>query len=173
MPTASPSARSPYEPVSAQPDQAVELPGRRVAWTDSVRRPSKPFLYLMAAASAAAGLLHGWVIPEHFPEEWPIRLFFLVVAFAQAAYGAALLDWWHSRPLVTAGIVSNLLLIMLLLAAHIVSLPILLATNALVPHREALGAPELATLLLETILVAALATLWRGRRRGRPGSASR
>jgi hypothetical protein len=40
-------------------------------------------LYTVAALSLIAGLIHLWVVPEHFEEWWGYGVFFLVAALAQ------------------------------------------------------------------------------------------
>jgi hypothetical protein len=64
---------------------------------------SKTVLYVAAACSLLAALIHLWVIPEHFEEWWGYGTFFLISAAAQGAYAAAL-PHWPRRPLLLLGI---------------------------------------------------------------------
>ena len=73
---------------------------------------SKVILYVTAALSLFAGLIHLWVMPEHLEEWWGYGTFFLVAAMAQGLYGLALLRWsW--QPLLLLGIGGNLAVIVL------------------------------------------------------------
>jgi MFS family permease len=79
-------------------------------------------LYVAAAFSLLAALIHLWVIPEHFEEWWGYGAFFLICAVAQGVYGAALLRW-PRRPLLLLGIGGNVSIIALYLLTRTVGIP--------------------------------------------------
>jgi hypothetical protein len=54
---------------------------------------SRAVLYVTAALSLVAALVHLWVMPEHFEEWWGYGAFFLVSAIFQGAYAPALMRW--------------------------------------------------------------------------------
>ncbi len=83
---------------------------------------SKTILYVAAAFSLSAALIHLWVIPEHFEEWWGYGTFFLISAAAQGAYAAALLHW-PRRPLLLLGIGGNVSIIVLYLLTRTVGIP--------------------------------------------------
>ena len=120
---------------------------------------------LAAAASLAAGVIHGWLVPEHFAEQPVAGLGFLLMAFVQAGYAAALLDRPGSGRLLAAGLAGNLVLILLLVVAHTLGLPLVSPDGPGQAHGVGFGAAEIATLATELALVLALAALLRGRPR--------
>ena len=63
-------------------------------------------LYPIAALSLIAGLIHLWVVPEHFEEWWGYGTFFLVAAAAQIGYAPLLLRW-PNRTVLSLGIAGN------------------------------------------------------------------
>ena len=85
--------------------------------------PSKTVLYVAAAFSLSAALIHLWVIPEHFEEWWGYGTFFLISAAAQGAYAAALLRW-PRRPLLLLGVGGNVSIIVLYLLTRTVGIPL-------------------------------------------------
>jgi hypothetical protein len=113
--------------------------------------------YAAAALSLAAALVHAWVIPEHFGEWWGYGAFFLVVAVAQVCLSDGLL--YRPRPrLFLAGIVGNLAVVALYVATRTVGIPFF------GPHAgevEQVGATDLATAMVETVLVIVLVALSR------------
>jgi hypothetical protein len=58
------------------------------------------------ALSLWAGLVHGWVAPDHFVAAALYGWFFVAVAVAQVGYGLLLLRWRHPAVLV-AGVAGN------------------------------------------------------------------
>lgn len=80
-------------------------------------------LYSASALSLAAALIHLWVTPEHFEEWWGYGAFFLVAAFAQGLYSAALLRW-PSQLLLLLGIIGNSSIILLYLLTRTVGIPL-------------------------------------------------
>jgi len=62
----------------------VSADGRTIWWSDTT-------LYVAAALSLLAAIIHLWVMPEHFEEWWGYGTFFLVVALAQGLYALFLL----------------------------------------------------------------------------------
>ena len=113
---------------------------------------SKTVLYVAAAFSLLAALIHLWVIPEHFEEWWGYGAFFLVSAVAQGAYSAALLRW-SRRPLLLVGIGGNVSIIVLYLLPRTVGIPLF------GPHAgevEGVGVADLFATTSELALVVVL-----------------
>jgi len=129
---------------------------------DSVPRPnvlnspicsgrSKVILYVAAALSLFAALIHLWVMPEHFEEWWGYGTF-LVAAMAQGLYGLALLRWsW--QPLLLLGIGGNLAVIVLYGITRTVGMPFF---GPHVGEVEGVGVADLFATTSELALVAAL-----------------
>lgn len=79
-------------------------------------------LYMAAALSVVAALIHLWVAPEHFREWWGYGVFFLVAASAQVIYAPLVLRW-PSRMVLLAGILGNLAVVALYLLTRTVGIP--------------------------------------------------
>lgn len=116
-------------------------------------RTTHPVLMAMAAASVMAGAIHAAVMPEHFREATSFGLFFLLSAFAQAAWAG----WVVARPtraVLLGGAAGNLAAALLWIATRTSGLPI-----GPTPWRaEPVGALDGLTVILEVGL--ALAALW-------------
>jgi hypothetical protein len=69
-----------------------------VSLTDATDQ-SRGVIFTVASLSLIAGLIHLWVMPEHFQEWWGYGTFFLVAALAQVAY-VPLLRWPNRTVLV-------------------------------------------------------------------------
>lgn len=113
---------------------------------------SRMILYVAAAFSLSAALIHLWVIPEHFEEWWGYGTFFLISAVVQWAYTAALLRW-PRRPLLLLGIGGNVSIIVLYLLTRTVGIPFF------GPHAgevEGVGVADLFATTSELALVVAL-----------------
>ena len=82
----------------------------------------RPILYVAAALSLVAALVHLWVTPEHFREWWGYGAFFLVSAVAQALYVPLLLRW-PNRTILLLGVGGNLAIILLYLLTRTVGIP--------------------------------------------------
>jgi hypothetical protein len=98
-----------------------------------------------ALLSLVAAVIHVWVMPEHFEEWWGYGLFFLVSAAAQAT-------------LLRVGIIGNLVIIALWVVTRTIGIPVF------GPHAgeiEELGAIDIASKLVEVLLVILLAALLR------------
>jgi hypothetical protein len=85
-------------------------------------RPSGA-LYVAAALSLLAALIHLWVTPEHFEEWWGYGAFFLVAALAQALYAPLVLTW-PTRVALILGIGGNLAIVVLYLLTRTVGIPL-------------------------------------------------
>ncbi len=83
----------------------------------------KSVLYPVAALSLIAGLIHLWVMPEHFEHWWGYGTFFLVAAAAQMGYVPLLLRW-PSRMVLLLGIAGNSAIILLYLLTRVVGIPL-------------------------------------------------
>ena len=83
----------------------------------------KSVLYPVAALSVIAGLIHLWVMPEHFEEWWGYGTFFLVAAAAQMGYVPLLLRW-PNRTVLSLGIAGNSAIILLYLLTRAVGVPL-------------------------------------------------
>lgn len=84
---------------------------------------SRGVLYTVASLSLIAGLIHLWVMPEHFQEWWGYGTFFLVAALAQVAYVPLLLRW-PNRTVLVLGIVGNSAIVLLYLLTRGVGIPL-------------------------------------------------
>jgi hypothetical protein len=109
-------------------------------------------LYVAAALSLLAALIHLWVMPEHFEEWWGYGTFFLVAAMAQGLYGLALLRWsW--QPLLLLGVGGNLAVIVLYGITRTVGIPFF---GPHVGEVEGVGVADLFATTSELALVVAL-----------------
>lgn len=121
-----------------------------------------------ALASTGAGLIHLAVTPGHWQEWLPSGLFFTLIALFQLVWAG----WVVRTPradVMSAGIAANLGSMALWGASRVWGIPI--GPNAGVP--EAVGVPDVLTVLLEIVVVAG--AVWSLRPRGRtvvlaPGS---
>jgi hypothetical protein len=93
-----------------------------VSLTDATDQ-SRGVLYTVASLSLIAGLIHLWVMPEHFQEWWGYGTFFLVAALAQVAYVPLLLRW-PNRTVLVLGIVGNSAIVLLYLLTRGVGIPL-------------------------------------------------
>jgi hypothetical protein len=73
--------------------------------------------------SLLAGLIHLWVVPEHFEEWWGYGAFFLVAAVAQVVYVPLLLRW-PNQTVLLLGIVGNSAIVLLYLLTRVVGIPL-------------------------------------------------
>jgi hypothetical protein len=80
-------------------------------------------LYTVAALSLLAGLIHLWVMPEHFEEWWGYGTFFLVAAVAQVRFVPLLLRW-PNRTVLLLGIAGNSAIVLLYLFTRVVGIPL-------------------------------------------------
>jgi hypothetical protein len=76
------------------------------------------------ALSAAAGLIHLWVAPEHFHEAWVIGTFFLLAGAGQLAFAVVLARGLGPSGLLV-GVAANAGLIVLYVLSRTVTLPFL------------------------------------------------
>jgi energy-coupling factor transporter transmembrane protein EcfT len=123
-----------------------------------VEQPAR-IRYAAAALSLAAALIHAWAIPEHFGEWWGYGAFFLVVAVSQVYLSDGLL-YRPRRRLFLVGVVGNLAVITLYVVTRTVGIPFF------GPHAgevEDTGIVDLASVVAEMALVAALLSLLRAR----------
>ncbi|MBI4318758.1 MAG: hypothetical protein HY675_09730 [Chloroflexi bacterium] len=133
----------------------------------------RPYVYLAAGLSFVAAQIHGWAMLEHLSEQPAEGLFFLAVAFAQGAYAAALLDRPRSVPLLIAGLVATIGLMLLLVAAHTVGLPLVGLEQHSHHNTKAFDPLALAALVVEAGLILALVALLRAQRIAGCGGLSR
>jgi hypothetical protein len=116
---------------------------------------SRMLLYVAAALSLLAALIHLWVTPEHFEEWRGYGTFFLTVAIVQGFYSVALLRW--PRQLVFyLGIGGNLAIIILYIVTRTVGIPFF------GPHAgevEEVGVVNLCAAMSELALAIALGVL--------------
>lgn len=120
---------------------------------------SRGVLYTVASLSLIAGLIHLWVMPEHFQEWWGYGTFFLVAALAQVAYVPLLLRW-PNRTVLVLGIVGNSAIVLLYLLTRGVGIP-LFGPEA--GEIEEVGIIDVCATSSEAALVVALGALllWR------------
>ena len=117
-------------------------------------------LYPVAALSLIAGLIHLWVMPEHFEEWWGYGAFFLVATAAQVVYGPLLLRWPNRTVLLLLGIAGNSAIVLLYLLTRVVGIPLFGPEAGEV---EALGVIDVCATSSEAAIVVALGALvlWR------------
>ena len=110
-----------------------------------------------ALLSLVAAVIHVWVMPEHFEEWWGYGLFFLLAAAAQALYTIVLLRA-PTTTFLRLGIIGNLAIIVLWVVTRTIGIPVF------GPHAgeiEEIGAIDIASKLIEVLLVILLGVLLR------------
>lgn len=112
-------------------------------------------LYAVAALSLIAGLVHLWVMPEHFEEWWGYGTFFLVAAVAQVVYVPLLLRW-PNRTMLLLGIAGNSAIVLLYLFTRVVGIPLLGPEAGEV---EGIGIIDVCATSSEAAIVVALGAL--------------
>jgi uncharacterized protein (DUF305 family) len=163
-------------PPGAEAPEAVDLVGLltkttelvaavscTVLWFRPARRSPSEYsrirsdipLYLAAASSMIAALIHLWVMPAYFDKWWGYQVFFLVVAIAQGLYGVALLSWGSRKLLLLIGIVGNILIIVLYLIVHTIGIPLL---GPYAGEVQGGGAIDLGAMVAELAVVITLMT---------------
>lgn len=96
---------------------------------------TQQWLWIAAGLSLIAGVIHGIVTPEHFEEWWGYGTFFVGAALCQAFYGLILIfqPWqpdpirettgFSARSIYLAGIIGNILIILLYIITRTVGIP--------------------------------------------------
>nr|MBA3473191.1 hypothetical protein [Rubrobacter sp.] len=79
-------------------------------------------LYMAAALSVIAALMHFWAMLGHFEEWWGYGIFFLAAALAQGLYGLALLRQ-PGQPLLVLGVGLNLAVVVLYVVTRTAGVP--------------------------------------------------
>jgi hypothetical protein len=108
-----------------------------------------------ALLSLAAAVIHVWVMPEHFAEWWGYGVFFLIAAIAQAIYAIGVLRA-PTPTLLRVGIIGNLAIIALWVVTRTIGIPVF------GPHAgeiEAIGAIDVASKLVELLLIVVLGVM--------------
>jgi hypothetical protein len=120
----------------------------------------KGLLYMVATLSLLAGLIHLWVMPEHFQVWWGYGLFFLVAAVAQVVYVPLLLRWPNRTVLLLLGIAGNSAIVLLYLFTRVVGIPLFGPEAGEV---EGVGIIDVCATWSEAAIVVALGALvlWR------------
>lgn len=121
------------------------------------RNARQTLLSVAAVLSLAAAAIHGWVAPEHFAEWWGYGLFFLVATVAQALYAVVLLRS-PTETVLRVGIVGNLAIIVVWVVTRTLGIPLFGPEAGEV---EAVGQIDMASKLVEVLLIALLITLLR------------
>jgi hypothetical protein len=119
----------------------------------------KGVLYTVATLSLLAGLIHLWVMPEHFQEWWGYGTFFMVAALAQVVYVPLLLRW-PNRSVLLLGIAGNSVIVLLYLFTRVVGVPLFGPEAGEV---EGVGIIDVCATFSEAAIVVALGVLllWR------------
>ena len=117
-----------------------------------LRRGTPLPVAVAAAAAAGSAFVHFAVAPAHFAEWWGFGLFFVVCAEVQLGW-ALLLGRTHGRRLLAVGLTGSLLLVGLWTLSRTTGLPF--GPEPGVP--EAVGVPDLVSVLLEVLTAAACA----------------
>jgi hypothetical protein len=110
-----------------------------------------------ALLSLAAAVIHVWVMPEHFEEWWGYGLFFLIAAISQALYAIVILRA-PTPTILRVGIIGNLAIIALWVVTRTIGIPVF------GPHAgeiEAIGAIDVASKLVEVLLIVVLGVMLR------------
>ncbi len=112
-------------------------------------------LKAIAVLWIAAGAIHLAITKEHFAENTLLGAFFLILAAAQFGYAAIILVS-PSRLLIAAGLVTNLLVILLWTYTRVVAIPFGLG------GREQVGAADIAASVFEAAvcLLSASTLIW-------------
>ena len=142
---------------------AAQQPGAQPRWRGTLihslgRRREQMLLYAAAALSLLAGLIHSWVISEHYGEWWGYGLFFFCAASVQGCYAGTLL-LWPRRLIYGLGIAGNVAIILLYVVSRTVGIPFFGPDAGMV---EPAGTLDLFCTSLELALVLALAALASG-----------
>jgi hypothetical protein len=122
--------------------------------TQATGRPGG-VLPAVAALSLIAGLIHLWVVPEHFEEWWGYGTFFLVAAVAQVVYVPLLLRW-PNRSVLLLGIGGNSAIVLLYLLTRVVGIPLFGPEAGEV---EGVGVIDVCATMSEVAIVVALSLL--------------
>jgi hypothetical protein len=112
-------------------------------------------LSITALLSLVAAVIHVWVMPEHFEEWWGYGLFFLIAALAQALYAIVILRA-PTPTFLRVGIIGNLVIIALWVVTRTIGIPVF------GPHAgeiEAIGAIDVASKLVELLLIVVLGVM--------------
>jgi hypothetical protein len=122
--------RTPPPEQSVQPDQ----------YTTGAVHHTVAYATAGVALSAAAGLIHLWVAPEHFHEALPVGTFFVLAGTGQLAF-AVVLARGLTTPGLLIGVAANAGLVCLYVLSRTVALPFLPAhEDGHVEHLPAVGA---------------------------------
>jgi hypothetical protein len=125
----------------------------------ATNRP-KGVLITVATLSLLAGLIHLWVMPEHFQEWWGYGAFFLVAAVAQVVYVPLLLRWTNRTVVLLLGIAGNSAIVLFYLFTRVVGVPLFGPEAGEV---EGVGIIDVCATASEAAIVVALGVLllWR------------
>lgn len=89
----------------------------------SPRSAAGRLVVAVAICTAAAGVVHAAVTPEHFGEFWLFGVFFLGAAIGQLAWSAGMAAW-PSRLLLEIGVAGNAAVIVLWILTRTVGIPV-------------------------------------------------
>lgn len=124
-----------------------------------------PVYYGIAALSLAAALVHLWVVPEHLQEWWAYGVFFGACALAQGIFAVTLLRWPSSTPLVLAGILGNLLIVVLFIVSSTWGVPLgpdWVLFSVEMAHAEETGVLGMGATVAEVLMIFGLVSVLRG-----------
>lgn len=122
-----------------------------------------------AYASLGAGLVHAAVVGEHLAEWWAAGVFFALLAAYQLGWAVACLAW-ERVPLLVPTVLLTAATLALWLVSRSTGLPV--GPDAWSP--EAVGVPDVASGVLELVLLGSIAVAARGARSPvRPSGAGR
>ena len=139
---------------------AVVLEEQRGPGGASPRRTMRPLARvaapLLAALSGGAAAIHLTVVPEHLSESRRMGIFFLTVAWAQAAWALAIVLRPPTRRALTIGALLNGAVLAVWVMHHTVGIPFGLAGD----HRHPVAANDVTCAILEALLVAAVVAIF-------------
>jgi hypothetical protein len=116
-------------------------------------RVAAPFL---AGLSGGAAAIHFTVVPEHLADSRRMGIFFLVVAWAQAAWALWIVLRAPTRRVLTAGALLNGAVLGVWVMHHTVGIPFGLAGD----HRHPVASIDLTCAVLEALVVAAVVAIF-------------
>ena len=111
---------------------------------------------LLAALSGGAAVIHFTVVPEHLSESRRMGIFFLVVAWTQAAWAIRIVVGAPTRRALATGALLNASVLAVWVMHHSVGIPFGLAGD----HRHVVAAIDLTCAALEALVVVAVAAIF-------------
>ena|SRR3989338_4198975 len=126
--------------------------------TNNLLSVQKKLVYLVACLSMLAGLIHVWVIPEHFEEWIGYGIFFVLIALFQFLFVYLILRYsFRYRSILWLGIFVNAGIIILWLYTRMFGVPF----GSMAGEVEAIGMLDTMSKFFEIVLIGCLISLLR------------